>query len=334
MDKKDYGFYEILDDLFRIGAENLKRIGQEKVENRCDDDTSMDTNHESGNLLNFPIFPATNEFSCISEHDVDNINDLEKEVAQVEDEDVEQIRQFLTPNIFDVMDNVIQPLILKTIHTTPPDNDYVAPATSLILDDLLEEFRNEILNVTMVDEGAECNPTKDIEELERLLAKDLQSYFTEIEVHLVILKTNDDFEPSIHTRPLNPLCGIFKSHKSLTKLYKVKRELTSPPWILQHGDEIRASDDYDVQETNIILYGLPPDMYALVNHQEVVKDIWDKVKLQMKGTELSYQEREFILYNLFDKFASIQDETLYEYYWRFSQPINDMNTIRMKMQQV
>ncbi|GJW58571.1 hypothetical protein Tco_0105302 [Tanacetum coccineum] len=115
------------------------------------------------------------------EHDVDNINDLEKEVAQVEDEDIEQIRQFLTPNIFDVMDDVIQPLILKTIHTTPPDNDYVAPATSSILDDLLEEFGNEILNVTMVDEGAECNPTKDIEELERLLAKDLQSYFIEIE---------------------------------------------------------------------------------------------------------------------------------------------------------
>ncbi|GJW58570.1 hypothetical protein Tco_0105301 [Tanacetum coccineum] len=96
----------------------------------------------------------------------------------------------------------------------------------------------------------------------------------------------------------------------------------------------QLQDDYDVQATNIILYGLPPDMYALVNHQEVVKDIWDKVKLQMKGTKLSYQEREFILYNLFDKFASIQDETLYEYYWRFSQPINDMNTIRMKMQQV
>ncbi|GJZ53432.1 hypothetical protein Tco_0608317 [Tanacetum coccineum] len=96
----------------------------------------------------------------------------------------------------------------------------------------------------------------------------------------------------------------------------------------------QLQDDCDVQETNIILYGLPPDVYALVNHQEAAKDIWNKVKLLMKGTELSYQERECGLYNLFDKFASIQGETLYEYYWRFYQLINDMHTIGMTMQQV
>ncbi|GKC71954.1 integrase, catalytic region, zinc finger, CCHC-type containing protein [Tanacetum coccineum] len=96
----------------------------------------------------------------------------------------------------------------------------------------------------------------------------------------------------------------------------------------------QLQDDCDVQATNIILHGLPPDVYALVNHQEAAKDIWDKVKLLMKGTELSYQERECRLYNLFDKFASVQGETLYEYYWRFSQLINDMHTIGMTMQQV
>ncbi|GJW12598.1 hypothetical protein Tco_1578425 [Tanacetum coccineum] len=36
---------------------------------------------------------------------------------------------------------------------------------------------------------------------------------------------------------------------------------------------------------------LPLDVYALVNHQEAAKDIWDKVKLLMKGIELSYQEQ-------------------------------------------
>ncbi|GJZ01683.1 hypothetical protein Tco_0519644 [Tanacetum coccineum] len=51
------------------------------------------------------------------------------------------------------------------------------------------------------------------------------------------------------------------------------------------------------------------DVYALLNHQEAAKDIWDR-------------------------FASIQGETLYEYYWRFSQLINDMHTIGMTMQQV
>ncbi|GJY83810.1 retrovirus-related pol polyprotein from transposon TNT 1-94 [Tanacetum coccineum] len=94
------------------------------------------------------------------------------------------------------------------------------------------------------------------------------------------------------------------------------------------------NDDCDVQATNIILQGLPPDVYALVNHQEAAKDIWDRVKMLMKGTELSYKERECRLYNLFDKFAHVPGETLYEYYWRFSQLINDMHTIGMTMQQV
>ncbi|GJR17159.1 hypothetical protein Tco_0965686 [Tanacetum coccineum] len=93
-------------------------------------------------------------------------------------------------------------------------------------------------------------------------------------------------------------------------------------------------DDCDVQATNITFHGLPPDVYALVNHQEAAKDIWDRVKLLMKGTKLSYQERECRFYNLFDKFAYVQGETLHEYYWRFYQLINDMHTIGMIMQQV
>ncbi|GKB83172.1 hypothetical protein Tco_0950067 [Tanacetum coccineum] len=136
-------------------AKNLRQIGEEKIQNECDDDTSMGTNNVYDNLLNFPIFSATHEFSSVCEQDVD----LEKKEPQVEDgddgdtydiwditvEDVEQIRKFLTPNV--------------------PDRRY------------------EILNVTMVNEEADFNPTKDIEKLERLLAKDPQSHFIEIQVH-------------------------------------------------------------------------------------------------------------------------------------------------------
>ncbi|GJX97757.1 putative reverse transcriptase domain-containing protein [Tanacetum coccineum] len=67
----------------------------------------------------------------------------------------------------------------------------------------------------------------------------------------------------------------------------------------------QLQDDCDVQATNIILHILPPDVYALVNHQEAAKDIWDKVKMLMKGTELSYQEHKCRLYNLFDKFDHV-----------------------------
>ncbi|GKB38816.1 hypothetical protein Tco_0883758 [Tanacetum coccineum] len=96
----------------------------------------------------------------------------------------------------------------------------------------------------------------------------------------------------------------------------------------------QLQDDCDVQATNIVLQGLPPNVYALVNHCQTAKDIWDIVKLHMQGIELSYQERECKLYNEFDKFTSVKGESLYKYYMRFSQLINDMYTIGMIMQQV
>ncbi|GKA31595.1 hypothetical protein Tco_0717900 [Tanacetum coccineum] len=165
LDKKDSGLDEILDDLFRIRAENLKRIEQEKVQNGCDDDISRDTNHESVKVVREEE----------SDNDIDSIS------IQVPD----------------VMDDVLQPLILQTIHTTQPDKDYVAPATKTILDELLEEFKDEILNITVVDEEAGFNPTRDIVELERLIATNHQSYFIEIKVLSCIVKTNVEHETFI-----------------------------------------------------------------------------------------------------------------------------------------
>ncbi|GJY98233.1 hypothetical protein Tco_0515143 [Tanacetum coccineum] len=109
---------------------------------------------------------------------------------------------------------------LKPIHITPPNDDYVTPATKSNLDELLEEFGYEILNVTMVDDEADFNPTKDLEELERLLAKEPQSNFTEIHVHSVIINT----EPFIHTQLMSPLYGVFKTSKPC----KVDRDIISP----------------------------------------------------------------------------------------------------------
>ncbi|GJZ69808.1 hypothetical protein Tco_0633358 [Tanacetum coccineum] len=78
-------------------------------------------------------------------------------------------------------------------------------------------------------------------------------------------------------------------------------------------DELSAAEkiqvDCDMKATNIILQGLPADIYSLVNHHRVVKDLWERVQLLMQG------------------------ETLHKYYLRFTQLINDMNIYKMKMEQ-
>nr|GFD42904.1 hypothetical protein [Tanacetum cinerariifolium] len=50
--------------------------------------------------------------------------------------------------------------------------------------------------------------------------------------------------------------------------------------------------DCDVKETNIILQGLPPEVYALVNNHKVAKELWERIQLLMQGTSLMKQERE------------------------------------------
>ncbi|GJY87692.1 hypothetical protein Tco_0502320 [Tanacetum coccineum] len=102
------------------------------------------------------------------------------EVKVVKDKEPNNDVDSISIQVPHVMDDVIQPSIPQTIHTTPPNKDYVASANKSISDELLEEFEDKILNVTMVDKEADFNPTKDIEELGRLIAIDNESSFTKI----------------------------------------------------------------------------------------------------------------------------------------------------------
>ncbi|GKC85390.1 hypothetical protein Tco_1141107 [Tanacetum coccineum] len=79
---------------------------------------------------------------------------------------------------------------------------------------------------------------------------------------------------------------------------------------LSAAEKIQAN--CDMKETNIILQGLPADIYSLMNHHIV---------------------RECKLYDAFNKFNHIKGESLHKYYLRFTQLINDMNIYTMKMEQ-
>ncbi|GJR58406.1 hypothetical protein Tco_1450719 [Tanacetum coccineum] len=45
----------------------------------------------------------------------------------------------------------------------------------------------------------------------------------------------------------------------------------------------------DVKATNIILQGVPIDVYALMSHHRVAKDLWERIELLMQGTSLTKQ---------------------------------------------
>nr|GEX35780.1 integrase, catalytic region, zinc finger, CCHC-type, peptidase aspartic, catalytic [Tanacetum cinerariifolium] len=58
----------------------------------------------------------------------------------------------------------------------------------------------------------------------------------------------------------------------------------------------------DIRATNILLQGLPKDIYTLINHYTDAKDIWDNVKMLLEGSELTKEDHESQLYNDFEHF--------------------------------
>nr|GEZ45092.1 hypothetical protein [Tanacetum cinerariifolium] len=59
---------------------------------------------------------------------------------------------------------------------------------------------------------------------------------------------------------------------------------------LSAAEAIQA--DCDVKATNIILQGLPPEVYALVSTHKITKELWERIQMLMQGTSLTKQERE------------------------------------------
>ncbi|GKD63630.1 hypothetical protein Tco_1305738 [Tanacetum coccineum] len=91
---------------------------------------------------------------------------------------------------------------------------------------------------------------------------------------------------------------------------------------LSHEDKDRYNAD--IRATNILLQGLPKDIYSLISHYTDAKDIWDNVKMLLEGLELTKEDRESQLYDDFEHFRQHKGETIHDYYVRFAKLINDM----------
>ncbi|GKA61418.1 hypothetical protein Tco_0760825, partial [Tanacetum coccineum] len=103
---------------------------------------------------------------------------------------------------------------------------------------------------------------------------------------------------------------IMRSLESFIGYIKMEvkvNEVTRPKKYSELSATEAIQADCDIKATNIILQGLPPEVYAL--------------------------ERECKLYDEFDKFAYKKGETLRDFYLRFSLLLNDMNIYNMKLEQ-
>nr|GEZ65339.1 hypothetical protein [Tanacetum cinerariifolium] len=109
--------------------------------------------------------------------------------------------------------------------------------------------------------------------------------------------------------------------------------VTSPKKYSELSATEAIQADCDVKATNIILQGLPPEVYALVSNHKVTKELWERTQLLMQGMSFTKQERECKLNDELDKFAYKKGESPRDFYLRFLLLLNDMNIYNMKLEQ-
>ena len=89
--------------------------------------------------------------------------------------------------------------------------------------------------------------------------------------------------------------------------------------------------DADIRASNIVIQGLPKDVYKLINFNTEAKAVWDNVKMLLSGSELTKEDRESQLYDEFEHFKMNPRESAHYYYVRFHKLVNDMRMIKMTM---
>nr|GEU65569.1 hypothetical protein [Tanacetum cinerariifolium] len=88
-------------------------------------------------------------------------------------------------------------------------------------------------------------------------------------------------------------------------------------------NDIKQVDAYD-QAIQTILLGLLEDVYAAVDSCETAKEIWERVRQMMKGSDIREQEKKAKLFNEWEKFTSTDGELIESYYHHFMQFMNDL----------
>ncbi|GKB72716.1 hypothetical protein Tco_0934128 [Tanacetum coccineum] len=73
----------------------------------------------------------------------------------------------------------------------------------------------------------------------------------------------------------------------------------------------------DIQATNILSQGLPRHVFNILNQTRTGKEIWDNVELLMKGSGKSLQQQKEELFDEYERFRAIGNESIHDYFVHF-----------------
>nr|GEV85330.1 hypothetical protein [Tanacetum cinerariifolium] len=102
----------------------------------------------------------------------------------------------------------------------------------------------------------------------------------------------------------------------------IVESIENGPYELTENDIKRL--DADDQAIQAILLGLPEDVYVAIDSCEIAKEMWERVRQMIKGSDIREHEKKAKLFNEWEKFTSTDEESIESYYHRFMKLMNDL----------
>ncbi|GJX45874.1 hypothetical protein Tco_0262550 [Tanacetum coccineum] len=99
----------------------------------------------------------------------------------------------------------------------------------------------------------------------------------------------------------------------------------------EFNDEENKLEMADTQAEIILSQGLPRHIFNNLNQTSTAKEIWDNVEMLMQGSGRTLQQRKEDLFDEYERFRAIGNESIHDYFVRFHKLVNDMKITQLEI---
>ncbi|GJT41727.1 uncharacterized mitochondrial protein-like protein [Tanacetum coccineum] len=99
----------------------------------------------------------------------------------------------------------------------------------------------------------------------------------------------------------------------------------------EFNDEENKLEMADTQAEIILSQGLPRHIFNILNQTSTAKEIWDNVEMLMQGSGRTLQQRKEDLFDEYERFRAIGNESIHDYFVRFHKLVNDMKITQLNI---
>ncbi|GJZ66053.1 hypothetical protein Tco_0622749, partial [Tanacetum coccineum] len=99
----------------------------------------------------------------------------------------------------------------------------------------------------------------------------------------------------------------------------------------EFSEEENKLEMADTQAEIILSQGLPRHIFNILNQTSTAKEIWDNVEMLMQGSGRTLQQRKEDLFDEYERFRAIGNESIHDYFVRFHKLVNDMKITQLEI---